>query len=141
MPGGVPNTNHNSYSRHTISISLATTYDCIIKWRPSVRATNHTLIPVPFTRPQPRIVTCLPSILSHNSRNVIPSYNSRNDSASLILKVIPISRVKASISFNLTYTDQYTLNLGLRDSNASTNLPARAPTLWTSRSKSNMRDL
>jgi len=43
-----------------------------------------------------------PSILSHNSRNVWP------------------------------IQDQYTLKLGRRDFNASTNLPARGPTLQTS---------
>ena len=67
--GGVSNTNNNSQSRHKISISLATTYDCIIEWRPFVRATTRTLTLVPLTRLKPGIATCLPSITSHNSRN------------------------------------------------------------------------
>jgi len=32
-PGGVPNMNHNSYSRHKIG-NMATTRGCLIKWRP-----------------------------------------------------------------------------------------------------------
>ena len=53
-------------------------------------------------------------------------------STSLILKVIITSHVKLLISSTWPIQDQYTLNLGLRDSNASTNLPARGTTLQTS---------
>jgi len=44
--GGVPNMNHNSYSRHKINTSPATTYDCSIEWIPSIWATTRTLTPV-----------------------------------------------------------------------------------------------
>jgi len=57
MPNGVPTTNHSSYSRHKINISLATTYDCSIEWRPSVRATTRILTSVTLVNP------------THNSRN------------------------------------------------------------------------
>jgi len=79
-PGGIPNTNHNSYSRHKINTSLATTCDCSIEWRPSVQATTHTLTLVTHIIPShnSRNVQCSSSISSHNSRDVIPSYNSRD---------------------------------------------------------------
>jgi len=87
--GGVPITNHNSYSLHKMSTTLATTCDCTVRWRPSIRATTHTLTLVPLIRPQPWIATCVPSILNHNSRNLIPSHNSWNALARCILKVSP----------------------------------------------------
>jgi len=55
--GGVPNTNHSSYSRHKINTSPSTTYDCSIEWRPSIRATTRTLTPAILANP------------SYNSRN------------------------------------------------------------------------
>jgi len=90
-PGGIPNTNNNLYSRYKIITSLATTYDFSIEWRPSVRATTHTLTLVPPTIPShnSKNATCLPFILSHNSINAILSHNSKNVLARSILKVPP----------------------------------------------------
>ena len=87
----VPSTNYNLYSRQKISTSLVTTCDCLIKWKPSVRAITRTLTLVPPTilNHNSRNVTCLPSILSRNSRNVILSHNSRNTLENSIIKVSP----------------------------------------------------
>jgi len=55
-----------------LATPLATTYDCPIKWRPSIRVTTRTLTRVTnITRSQPEIAMCLSSIPSHNSRNVL----------------------------------------------------------------------
>jgi len=113
-PGGVPNTNHSLYFWHKINTSMTTTYDCLIEWKPSVRATTRTLTPLTHTisshnsrnvqcsssilshnlrdvipRHNSRNAMCLSSIPSHNSRNVIPSHNSRNALAKSYIKILP----------------------------------------------------
>ena len=69
--------------------SLAITRGCLIKWRSSVWATTSTLTLVPSAIPshKSRNTMCLPFISSHNSRDTIPSHNSRNAPAKSILKV------------------------------------------------------
>ncbi|QCE06486.1 hypothetical protein DEO72_LG9g1499 [Vigna unguiculata] len=72
-------------------------------------------------------VTCLPSIPSYNSRDVILSHNSRNALAKPILK--PLFQAYQMLDHGPRI---FMLPEAAHCGPASTNLPARSPTLWTS---------
>ena len=150
--GGVPNTNHNSYSWHKIITSLAITYDCLIEWRPFVRATTSTLTLVTHTIlsqnsrniPCPSSIlshnlkdvilshnsknaTCLPSIPSHNSRDTITSHNSKNTPASLPLRYHPkLCRPRTSKSHKPLPMHYRLVLLQRRQAKANSRSPGRS---------------
>ena len=87
---GVPNTKHNSYSRH--KISNITGHNLWLPNQVETIGTSHNLqthTGYQYHQATTRDCHVFTFILSNNSRNVILNHNSRNSSTNSILQQIP----------------------------------------------------